>query len=793
MTPPRTAEYPLPDVADRPIEALIEEMLGHGGLKDQVAHVRRLPAKAAQYGDWPPELHPGVVAACRARGLERLYTHQSAAIGHALAGRHAVAVTPTASGKSLCYNIPVIDRVLREPEARALYLFPTKALSHDQYRELHELTTAAGGDIKVYTYDGDTPPETRRALRSAGHLVVTNPDMLHCGVLPHHTNWVKLFENLRFVVIDELHQYRGVFGSHLANVLRRLNRLCEFYGSKPTYLASSATIANPRELAEELTGRRFEVVSESGAPAGERVFVFYNPPVINRELNVRRSVRLEVRRLALRFLTRGYQTIVFGRSRHDVEVMTTYIKRGMARAHRDPSQVCGYRSGYLPNERREIENGVKSGRILGIVSTNALELGIDIGSLDVSILAGWPGTVASAWQQAGRAGRKGRTSLTILVAGSSPLDQFLMNNPDFFFGRAPEHGIVNPENLAVLAAHLKCAAFELPVESGEAFGPTHPAALLEHLDNEHVLRRSAGRHYYAAEAFPAEEVSLRGGAGENFIVLDTGNNNKVIAEVDYDSAPFLIHDDAIYIHNAKTYIVEKLDWDRRTAYVRHKVVDYYTDAESSSNVQVLAVDREEAADPASARGSVLELKRFGDVSVSTVVRKFKKVKFETQESIGYGPVNVAQLEIQTEAAWFLFRQDLAGRMRGAGFDAADALAGLAQLLRNAIPLDVLCDPRDFSVMPLVRSPFDTRPAIIAWDRYPGGIGLARRLFSIEGEVLAKCRRMLGGCKCPRGCPSCVGAQAGDAESPAKGATAWLLDRLVGDGTPFAADGGSTSA
>lgn len=763
------------------VDVVIEELLSHDGFKPQFAHIRRVPPRPAKFGAWPAGLHPDLVAACRKRGIESLYSHQSAAIEHALAGRNTVTITPTASGKTQCYNLPVINGIMQDPEARAIYLFPTKALSHDQYREVHDLCTESGREIRVFTYDGDTPPATRRALRAAGHIVVTNPDMLHCGILPHHTNWVKLFENLKYVVIDELHQYRGVFGSHLANVLRRLNRLAEFYGAKPIFLASSATIANPKELAQELTGKPFEVVAESGAPTGEKVFVFYNPPVINAELNVRRSVRLEVRRLALRFVSRGLQTIVFGRSRLDVEVMTTYLKRGMTRLHRDPSTVCGYRSGYLPTERRAIEEGVKTGRIVGVVSTNALELGVDIGGLDVSILAAWPGTVASAWQQSGRSGRKGTTSVTVLVAGSSPLDQFMMNHPEFFFEKSPEAGIVNPDNLQILTSHLKCAAFELPILTNEKFGDASPGPILQYLNDEHVLRLSGDRFHYANEAYPAEDVSLRGGAGENFIVLDTGNNNKVIAEVDFDSAPFIIHDDAIYIHNGKTHIVEKLDWDRRTAYVRAKRVDYYTDAESSSNVQVLEIDSEAAPDPASPRATILESKRFGDVSVATVIRKFKKVKFETQESIGYGPVNVPQLEIQTESTWFTFRTDLVQRMKGEGFDAAEGLAGFANLLRNTVPLFVLCDPRDFSVMSMVRSPFDQRPAIFLWDRYPGGIGLARKLFSSESQVLAASLAMARECRCEHGCPACIGAQVDRTGGNARKATIWLAERLVGGG------------
>lgn len=772
-TRPRIPEGGERPGASRDLAAVVEELLSHPGFRDCIGHVHRLPAREAVFGEWPEALPEGLRRALAARGIERPYSHQGEAIGHSLAGRNAVIVTPTASGKSLCYNVPVVHSILKDADARALYLFPTKALSHDQYGELYALTGACGGDIKVFTYDGDTPPATRRALRDSGHIVVTNPDMLNNGILPHHTNWIRLFENLRYIVIDELHHYRGVFGSHLANVVRRLNRICAFYGSEPTFVCSSATIANPGDLARELTGRQFEVVEKSGAPCGAKTFLFFNPPVVNRELNVRRSPRLEARRLAMRFLSRNHQVILFARSRTDVEVLTTYLKRGMERIHRDPGKVTGYRGGYLPTERRAIEKGLKSGELLGVASTNALELGVDIGSLDVSIMVGWPGTVASARQQSGRAGRTTRDSLSVYIAGSSALDQFLVNHPDFLLGASAEAALVNPDNLAIMADHLKCAAFELPFEDGEKFGTADPGPILQYLEDEKVLRHSGGRWHYSSDVYPAENVSLRSAAGENFIVLDTGRDNQVIAEVDFDSAPFLLHDDAVYIHNGKTYLVEKLDWDRRTAFVHHKVVDYYTDAESSSNVQVLHVDMETEW-----RGGPLVARRFGDVSVATEIAKFKKVKFESQESIGYGPVTLPQLEVQTEAAWLVFEGGLSAEFKARGSDLGVALRGMAQLLRQTVPLYVLCDWRDFSVMAQVRSRFDKRPAILLWDRYPGGIGIARRFFAGERQILRAALSMLKDCPCSGGCPACIGAQM-EAGPRAKEEARGLLERIAG--------------
>lgn len=757
------------------IPEIIADLKEHPGFSGCLAHIEKLPRIDPRFGEWPTDMPDNLRQALIERGIERPYSHQAEAIEHALAGRNTVVVTPTASGKSLCYNVPVVRDVLKDPESRALYLFPTKALSHDQYNEIYELTKSTGGGIRVYTYDGDTPPATRRALRDSGQIVVSNPDMLHGGILPHHTNWIRLFENLKYIIIDELHQYRGVFGSHLANVMRRLRRICKFYGANPTFLCSSATIANPRELAEELTGEKFELVDQSGAPRGEKTFIFYNPPVVNKELNVRRSVRLEARRLSMRFLANNHQVILFGKSRLDIEVMTTYLKRGMTRLHRDPEQVAGYRGGYLPTERREIESKLKNREILGVVSTTALELGVDIGSLDVSILAGWPGTIASAWQQAGRAGRKSADSLSIYIAGSSPLDQFFMHHPQFFFGRSPEQGLINPDNLVILASHLKCASFELPFDDDEKFGEMDPGPVLQYLEDEQVVRHAGDRWYYSADAYPAEDVSLRSAVSENFIVLDTGRNNKVIAEVDFDSAPFLIHSDAVYIHNGKTYLVEKLDWDRRTAFVRHKVVDYYTDAESSSNVQVLSMDQEEEYPDA----EVLKAKRFGDVLVATVITKFKKVKFESQESIGYGVVDVPQLEIQTEALWLTLNPELKERLKEQDVELGPALQGIASLLRNTVPLFVLCDRRDFSVYAMLKSPFDQRPTVYLWDRYPGGIGIARKMFGLEHKVLRACLDMVTDCQCRSGCPACIGPRL-EKNPVTKKATVALLARMVGE-------------
>src|SRR3954462_3706214 len=582
-----------------------------------VTAVRRLPAVAAQFAPFPDALDSRLTQALGSRGVEQLYTHQAGAIGHALAGRHTVVITPTASGKTLCYNAPALHAILKDPSSRALYLFPTKALAQDQLTELQAMCETidrqTGEQIGVFTYDGDTPQDARRTIRSRAQLVLSNPDMVHSGILPHHPRWAKLFENLRYVIIDELHAYRGVFGSHLCNVLRRLRRICRHYGSDPVFLCSSATIANPRELAERLTEQSFELVERSGAPRGEKFFVFVNPPVVNHQLGIRRSYLSETRRVASEFLKRNLQLIVFAQSRLSTEILTTYLKDDFESAPGAPERIRGYRGGYLPNRRREIEKGLREGSVRAVVSTNALELGIDIGALDVSVMAGYPGTIAATWQRAGRAGRRASRSAAVMVASSAPLDQFIVRNPSYFFDASPERALIDPANLHILVDHVKCAAFELPFGGAEQFG-THPSTLargglsnVEGPDVQEVLgilaeqglvHRSGGsddldhpsdegQWNWTSESYPADAVSLRSVSSDNFVVVDTTHEPRVIGETDFTSGPSTLHEKAIYIVEGALYQVEKLDFEGRKAYVRQIDCDYYTDAITYTKVTVL--------------------------------------------------------------------------------------------------------------------------------------------------------------------------------------------------------------
>ncbi len=777
-----------------PIAEVLDTLRGSRRVSHNIVHWHTIPPQPARYAPPPERLAPELRAALQKRGIEQLYTHQAEAINRTLAGEHVVVVTPTASGKTLCYNLPVLQRLIERPAARALYLFPTKALAHDQYQGLYDLTREVGRDIKVYTFDGDTPAAARRSIRAAGQIVLTNPDMLHCGILPHHTKWIQLFENLDTVVIDELHQYRGVFGSHVANVIRRLRRICEFYGSKPRFICCSATVANPAEMAEALVGEKFSLVDDNGAPHGERVLIMYNPPVVNRELGIRASSVKEARRVALRFIERGLQTIVFTRSRVRVEILTTYLRRALAKMGADAGRVRGYRGGYLPGERREIERGIRDGDILAVVSTNALELGIDIGSLQAAVLCGYPGSIASLWQQGGRAGRKQQTAVMVLVGNSSPLDQYLMENPQYLLGASPEHGILNPDNILILADHLKCALSEIPLRDGEVFGPAHPSAILEYFEQQRMARHTGGAWHWSSDSFPAESVGLRTSTAQNFVIHNTGDNNRVLGEIDYDSAQELIHPQAIYMHQGRTFYVDQLDWERRKAYVREVKADYYTDAVPKSDLTVMHVDHSEEwkseirisksetnskSESQNERDFAPVLSRnFGDVRVDIVVPKFKKIKFETQETVGYGDIDLPQYELHTQAAWWTFKPECKDWLEKQGLDLGSALKGMAWLIGNVASLYVMSDPRDLVPVAMVRSTFDGLPAIYLYDRFAGGVGLARRAFGLDRQIFRAALERATHCACKEGCPACVGPSLEIGDRARSSARA-LLERILG--------------
>ncbi|MWC28186.1 DEAD/DEAH box helicase [Paenibacillus sp. MMS18-CY102] len=727
------------------LDEWLEELKQEPELMDNVTHWHTIPPRSARTAPLPEDLAPQLADALRARGVDELYVHQSLAYRAVREGNHVVAVTPTASGKTMCYNLPVLQSLLENDDGRALYMFPTKALAQDQVAELQKLADIMGAPIKTHTYDGDTPPTVRQAIRNAGHIVVTNPDMLHSAILPHHTKWVKLFENIRYIVIDELHAYRGVFGSHVANVIRRLKRICKFYGSSPQFICASATIDNPQEHAERLIGESVALVNDNGAPMGEKHFVFYNPPVVNEQLGIRRSSVLETRKLAGMLLKQGVQTIVFARSRVRVELLLTYLQE-LVKDKIGDRTIRGYRGGYLPKLRREIEKGLRNGEIRGVVSTNALELGIDIGQLQACVLNGYPGTVASTWQQSGRAGRRQTSSVTFMVASSNPLDQYIIQNPSFFFNRPPERALIHPDNLLILIDHVKCAAYELPFQTGEQFGSETLEDMLEFLVEEKVLHRSGSRWYWMEQSFPAHGISLRSAAQENFIIIDLSEGSRVLGEVDRFSAPTLIHEEAIYIHEGVQYQVEKLDYAEKKAYVREVDVDYYTDANLAVELKVLHADKERVS------GDIV--RTYGEVTVNAKATIFKKIRLRTHENIGSGPIHLPEEELHTSGYWFAFSEEAAA---GKGTNEMQcALLGIANVLVHIAPIYLMCDPLDIRVVPQVKAVHTQRPTIYFYDRYPGGIGLSERLYEVHDELLAKAKRLIQQCTCLSGCPACVG-------------------------------------
>jgi len=773
--------------------------------------VRHFPAREAQWADFPAWVHPDLAAAYAAKGIRRLYTHQAEASEAVHAGKNVVIVTPTASGKTLCYNLPVLNATLENSDSRALYLFPTKALAQDQLAELHDLNQRLENRFGVFTYDGDTPADARRSIREKSHIVLTNPDMLHTGILPHHTRWTRLFENLRYIVLDELHTYRGVFGSHLCNVLRRLRRIARFYGRDPQFICCSATIANPGELASRLLESEVEVLNANGAPAAEKTFVFYNPPVVNRALGIRRSYINESSRVAQEFLKRDLQTMVFSNSRLQTEILLTYLQQANPQLPGKPETIRGYRGGYLPNERREIERGLRDGKIRGVVSTSALELGIDVGSLDTVVMAGYPGTIAATWQRAGRAGRRSGSSCAVLVASSSPLDQFIVRHPDYFFGNTPEHAFIQPDNLEILINHLKCAAFELPISPNDKFGDVDLPDLCARLVEAGYLHLARDNYHWTQEAYPADTISLRSVTSDNFVIVDITGAPSVIGEIDFPSALVFLHEKAIYIHGGQQHHVEHLDFKERKAYVKRIDVDYYTDAVRYTQVRPLEI----AATEHCAGGQRAEHSySHGDVLVRSQVVGFKKIKFFTNENIGDGKLELPENEMHTTSYWITLERPLLDSLPFTVSERQSGMFGLLYALESVATLLLMCDSRDLGTAIGERPPAPesnssavaaqhaapqlgtiddftpTRtqdaltsnakeffePNLYLFDAYPGGIGFSEPLFRTHTLLVQKTRELITACSCEQGCPSCVGP-AGDLAPRAKEAALAILDRL----------------
>jgi DEAD/DEAH box helicase domain-containing protein len=740
------------------------------------------PSQDASTRPMPAELSASLHSSLGVRGITELFSHQAEAISAARRGRHVVIATPTASGKSLCFHLPVLQALAEDPTASALFVYPTKALSRDQEHALREVISDAKLGVAATVYDGDTPGDARRVARERCRIVLTNPDMLHAGILPNHTKWISTFQGLRYVVLDELHTYRGVFGSHMAHVIARLKRIARFHGSDPVFITATATIGNPRAHAARLIGvdeSQVELIENSGAPRASRRLFVYNPPIVNAELGIRASALKQSVNLAADLVRARVPTIVFGPSRNSVEVMLKYLRARVGDVA-GADAIMAYRGGYLPDKRRQIEAGLRDGRILCVVATNALELGIDIGDLDAVVCAGYPGSVAATWQRFGRAGRRGATSIGVLVCGSSALDQYFARDPSHLLGAPAEEARIDPDNVEILVQHLKCATFEAPFAiSGKGDRPAHPeraagdnyAGLstestrdaLSYLSQHGLVHESGDSFHWSGEAFPANHVSLRNIGWDNFVIIDVATDRS-IAELDWRAAHTMLHEQAIYQHDAEQYQVERLDFENHKAFVRKVAPDYFTTALTYRTVQVID----------EARSGVVGRARIGlgDVKVEEKVTGYKKIKFFTHENAGYGDVHLPEMQMHTTAFWLTVPEDILEVMGAPRGVVIDGLRGLGRALETVSTLCLMCDPRDISqtlgdgggpgggAAP-GRDPFGGRtggfdPTVFLFDALPGGVGLAPRIFERAEELLSRARGLMEGCRCAHGCPACVG-------------------------------------
>jgi DEAD/DEAH box helicase domain-containing protein len=728
--------------------------------RDQIAHLRPLDPRPAAFSDLAGGLHPAVAAALEARGIDRFYQHQADAIGHVRAGRNVVVVTGTASGKTLCYYVPTAEALIADSTATMLYIYPTKALAQDQLRGLGMFHVEQWGvDFLAGTYDGDTPQSLRSKLRTGGNIILTNPDMLHQGILPNHARWNRFFTHLRYVVIDEVHAYRGVFGSHLANVLRRLTRICLHYGAEPQFICCSATIGNPREHAQNIVGRPMERVTNDGSPRGPKRFVMWNPPPLEtaargraddwRVGGDRRSPLWEAVHLVASLVKEGVQTIAFVQTRLASELLYKNCRdvlRPVSRRLADA--VRAYRGGYLPEERRRIEQQLVTREILGVASTNALELGIDIGTLDACVLVGYPGTIASLWQRAGRAGRGREESVVFLIARNAPIDQYLMVYDDYLFAQNPEQAVVDPDNPHVAVAHLRCAVHELPLADADAerFGP-YAGVILDLLADEHAVKHIDGHWYHADSEHPAANLNLRNIAGPVYNIQDRSRGERVIGTVDEISALSQLHDRAVYMHAGETYFVERLDLEQKIAHVERRELDYYTQSVQSSQIRIDHTGQQTPWGPAAVG--------FGDVTVTTTIPMFKKIRFHSRDSLGFEQLELPPQSLETVAMWLSPGEQLVERLRAEGLVVGEALIGIANVLVEVAPFFVMCDAQDVGTV--VDSACLGADALFLHDRYPGGMGYARRILDRIGEILTTAGEVIRSCGCEDGCPSCVGA------------------------------------
>ena len=747
----------------------MQALPGYGG---QIAHVRSLPEREPAYGELREPLSAPILGALRRAGIESLYSHQAEAIDAVRDGHNVIVSTPSASGKSLCYDLPVLDALTRDRSARALFLFPTKALARDQSRGIAEL--APPGRIRHDVFDGDTPVQDRARIRRGSRLVITNPDMLHRGILPNHQGWYELLKRLRFVVVDEAHAYRGVFGSQVANVLRRLRRLCRRFGADPQFVMCSATLANPGEHAERLTGLPFRVVDDDGAPFGGKDFVLWNPPMTDAANGTRRSTIDEAALLLSELMHREVRTLAFVRSRQGAELLTIRARARLAELDASlTGNVATYRGSYLPEDRRRVERDLFEGRLTALAATSAMELGIDVGDLDATVLTGYPGSVASAWQQAGRSGRRGYRALSVLVAQDDPLDQYLMRHPDSFFGQAHESARISPENPYVLKPQLLCAAYEAPLieEDAELFGPDLPALAAE-LESDGFLQTRRGRRHLAAHVeYPAGEVDIRSSSGGFFTLVDD-QSGAVLETVDEATAYTQLYPGAVYMHQAVDYLVGELDLETRTAYARPADVPYYTQARHLTETRVL---RTYSSKPVGS--STVHL---GEVSVSTTVVAFSRRSRATHEALGEEPLDLPTQSYDTVALWLDIPNDTLAAVRYEGRDLAGGLHAMEHAAIGLLPLFALCDRNDIGGLSTPLHPDTGLPQVFIHDGHPGGVGIAERGYEVIEELCGATMSAIMECPCESGCPGCVHSpKCGNNNHPLDKAVAvWLLRDIL---------------
>lgn len=732
------------------MKKFLEEIEHNREYEGQIVYLKDIPPREAEYADLRDPLNPQLEKALGSQGIERLYSHQVSAIDAVREGKNIVVVTSTASGKTLCYNIPILEESMRDERMRTLYLYPTKALAQDQLKKIiryKEIDPAF--DFLAGTYDGDTPTSTRKKLRDSGNLILSNPDMLHSGILPNHTRWSDFFANLKFVVIDEIHAYRGIFGSNVANVMKRLNRVCAHYGSSPQFICSSATIGNPKELAEKLTDHEMVLIENDGSPKGPKKFVLWNPPFIDEGKTERRSPNTEARRLMVELIRGRIQTITFVQARVLAELIYRYSREDLQRI--SPSlanSIRAYRGGYLPEDRREIERQLFSGELLGVVSTNALELGIDIGGLDACIMVGYPGSVASTWQQAGRAGRGSEDAVAILIGYNNPIDQYLMKRPEYLFGQSVENVVIDVNNPYIMIGHLRCAANELPITEADEvkFGEMAPA-LMELLEENQQVKLMGDEWYWTGTGYPAADFGLRDMADNEYTIVDTTDRNQVIGTLDEFSAFMMVHKEAIYMHDAETYFVKDLNLTQRVAYVEKIDADYYTQAITETNIRVDETEVEQER----LKGKAY----FGQVTVTSATIMFRKIKFFSLDSIGFGNLDLPPKELNTSALWIVPPASTLKRVKDFGRVPSEGLAGIGNAMVGVIPLYVICDYTDIG--PVIDSSNTGVPTLFIYDKYQGGLGFAQKSYELLDQIMESCLELISSCPCEDGCPSCVGS------------------------------------